>query len=102
MNPANCVSYGSCSSSDLGGKQKSNVNFCNAGGCRSSNVTPSCYCGDKAVLRTARTTKNKGKRFWGCPNFKVMLFVICVLFLCYFLCFLIKADVNGIFASEWK
>ncbi|QCD79348.1 hypothetical protein DEO72_LG1g2987 [Vigna unguiculata] len=31
---------------------------------------PNCYCGDKAMLRTAKTAKNKGERFWGCPNFK--------------------------------
>jgi len=102
MNPANCGSCGSCSSLNLGGKQNSSVNFCSASGCRSVNITPSCYCGDKVVLRTTKTAKNKGKRFWGCPNFKVMLFVISVLFLCNFLCFLIKIDVNGIFASEWK
>ena len=101
MNPTSCVSCGSCSSSDVGGKQKSSVN-CNEGGCRSSNVTPICYCGAKAVLRTVRTAKNKGKRFWGCPNFKVMLFVFCVLFLSDFLCFVIKSDIKGIFASEWK
>jgi len=101
MNPASCVSCGSCSSSDVGGKQKNSVN-CNAGGCRSSNVMPNCYCGAKAVLRIARTAKNKGKRFWGCPNFKVMSFVFFVLFLCYFVCFVKKSDVKGIFASEWK
>jgi len=90
MNPASCVSCGSCSSSDVGGKQKSSV-----------NMTPSCYCGAKAVLRTARIAKNKGKRFWGCPNFKVMLFVFYVLLLSDFLCFVIKSDVKGIFASEY-
>jgi len=87
MNPTNCGSCGSCSSSNLGGKQKSSVNFCSAGGCRSINVMPNCYCGDKAVLRTAKIAKNKGKRFWGCLNFKVMLFVIFVLFLCNFFVF---------------
>ncbi|QCE11032.1 hypothetical protein DEO72_LG10g2265 [Vigna unguiculata] len=70
MNPANCGSCGSCSSLNLGGKQNSSVNFCSASGCRSVNITPSCYCGDKVVLRTTKTAKNKGKRFWGCPNFK--------------------------------
>ncbi|QCD78911.1 hypothetical protein DEO72_LG1g2547 [Vigna unguiculata] len=29
-----------------------------------------CNCGEVAVLRTARTTKNGRKQFWGCPNYK--------------------------------
>ncbi|WVZ12309.1 hypothetical protein V8G54_016839, partial [Vigna mungo] len=29
-----------------------------------------CYCGDKFVLRTAKTTKNIGKQFWSCPRYK--------------------------------
>jgi len=45
------------------------------------NVTPICYCGDKAVLRTTKIAKNKGKIFWGCPNFKVMLICnLCIVF----------------------
>jgi len=32
---------------------------------------PVCYCGEKVVLRTARTPKNRGKQFWGCPKYKV-------------------------------
>ncbi|XP_022632084.1 uncharacterized protein LOC111240742 [Vigna radiata var. radiata] len=31
---------------------------------------PTCFCGQNAVFRIARTPKNKGKKFWGCPNFK--------------------------------
>ncbi|KAG2399937.1 uncharacterized protein HKW66_Vig0102090 [Vigna angularis] len=34
-------------------------------------VKPSCFYGRPTVFRVARTLKNKGKRFWGCPNFKV-------------------------------
>jgi len=30
-----------------------------------------CYCGEKAVLRTARTPKNREKQFWGYPKYKV-------------------------------
>ncbi|WVZ25186.1 hypothetical protein V8G54_003730 [Vigna mungo] len=30
-----------------------------------------CHCGEKTVLRTARTTKNRGKQFWGCPRYKL-------------------------------
>ncbi|KAG2404784.1 ATPase 4 [Vigna angularis] len=33
-------------------------------------VKPICFCGQNAVFRIARTPKNKGKRFWGCPKFK--------------------------------
>ncbi|XP_058759730.1 uncharacterized protein LOC131633036 [Vicia villosa] len=29
-----------------------------------------CYCGDKAILRRAKTTKSFGRQFWGCPHFK--------------------------------
>ncbi|KOM58078.1 hypothetical protein LR48_Vigan11g111200 [Vigna angularis] len=32
-----------------------------------------CYCGDLAVLRVAKTSKNEGKPFWGCPNYKNLL-----------------------------
>ncbi|KAG2372186.1 uncharacterized protein HKW66_Vig0209460 [Vigna angularis] len=34
-------------------------------------VKPTCFCGRPTVFRVARTPKNKGKRFWGCFNFKV-------------------------------
>ena len=46
---------------------------CNSchGGSRVSGSPPICDCGDIAVVRTARTTKNLGKQFWGCANFKV-------------------------------
>jgi len=30
-----------------------------------------CYCGEKATMRTVRTAKNRGRKFWGCPKFKV-------------------------------
>ncbi|WVZ07255.1 hypothetical protein V8G54_020601 [Vigna mungo] len=33
-------------------------------------LKPTCFCGENAVFRTARTPKNKGRRFWGCPKFK--------------------------------
>ncbi|KAG2384731.1 uncharacterized protein HKW66_Vig0118230 [Vigna angularis] len=33
-------------------------------------VKPTCVCGQNAVFRIAITPENKGKRFWGCPNFK--------------------------------
>jgi len=33
--------------------------------------TPHCHCGEIAVLRVARTAKNCGKQFWGCPHYKV-------------------------------
>ncbi|KOM56413.1 hypothetical protein LR48_Vigan10g230500, partial [Vigna angularis] len=30
-----------------------------------------CHCGEKSVLRTVKTSKNRGKQFWGCPRYKV-------------------------------
>ncbi|WVZ18596.1 hypothetical protein V8G54_005918 [Vigna mungo] len=32
--------------------------------------SPLCLCGEKTVVRTARTVKNRGKQFWGCPMYK--------------------------------
>ncbi|KOM27522.1 hypothetical protein LR48_Vigan432s002700 [Vigna angularis] len=39
---------------------------------RKENGTPSpiCYCGQSCVVRTAKTTKNRGKQFWGCSKYK--------------------------------
>jgi len=42
-----------------------------SGGWKGLGVTPICRCGDVAMIRTTRTTRNAGKKFWGCPNFKV-------------------------------
>jgi len=33
--------------------------------------SPFCFCGEIAVLRVAKTIRNAGKQFWGCPNYKV-------------------------------
>jgi len=38
---------------------------------RRFDLTPVCDCGEKAITRTNRTAKNKGRKFWGCPKFKV-------------------------------
>jgi len=38
---------------------------------RRFDFAPICYCGEKAIMRTARTAKNRGRKFWGCPKFKV-------------------------------
>ncbi|QCE03336.1 hypothetical protein DEO72_LG8g1360 [Vigna unguiculata] len=45
---------------------------CNSchGGSRVSGSPPIYDCGDIAVVRTTRTTKNLGKQFWSCANFK--------------------------------
>jgi len=63
----------SCSSCtcNVWGMQSPSVSSCGRGGCRSMVVTPICYCGEKSVLKMARTTKNKGKIFWDCPKCKV-------------------------------
>ncbi|WVY94397.1 hypothetical protein V8G54_033485 [Vigna mungo] len=34
------------------------------------NETPICHCGQRYVMRTANTTKNRGKHFWGCSKYK--------------------------------
>ena len=34
-------------------------------------VIPEGYCGQFVVLRIATTQNNAGKKFWGCPNYKV-------------------------------
>ncbi|WVZ12057.1 hypothetical protein V8G54_016587 [Vigna mungo] len=41
------------------------------GGWSRKEVSLSCHCGEKCVLRTAKTTKNLGKQFWGCPRYKL-------------------------------
>ncbi|QCD79332.1 hypothetical protein DEO72_LG1g2972 [Vigna unguiculata] len=38
---------------------------------RSAGGTQMCYCREVAVLRVAKTIKNFGKQFLGCPNYKV-------------------------------
>ncbi|WVZ25720.1 hypothetical protein V8G54_004264 [Vigna mungo] len=30
-----------------------------------------CHCGEKTVLRTAKSMKKRGKMFWGCPRYKM-------------------------------
>ncbi|WVZ14877.1 hypothetical protein V8G54_012443 [Vigna mungo] len=41
------------------------------GGWSRNEVSLSCDCGEKCVLRTAKTTKNRGRQFWGCPRYKL-------------------------------
>jgi len=38
---------------------------------KSASGTQMCYCGEVAALRVAKTVKNFGKQFLGCPNYKV-------------------------------
>ncbi|XP_052728443.1 uncharacterized protein LOC128195248 [Vigna angularis] len=40
------------------------------GACRGGGLIPTCYCGDIAVMKVAKTTKNAGRNFWGCPHYK--------------------------------
>jgi len=42
---------------------------------RSAGGTPMCYCGEVAALKVAKTVKNFGKQFLGCPNYKVLIIV---------------------------
>jgi len=45
--------------------------FTHATGSISAFVAPICDCGQFVVLRITTTEKNVGKKFWGCPNYKV-------------------------------
>ncbi|KOM28290.1 hypothetical protein LR48_Vigan511s011300 [Vigna angularis] len=62
----------SCSSSTCNGwrNEKCNVIFRGGGVFTIDGVSPLCLCGEKTVVRTARTAKNRGKQFWGCPKYK--------------------------------
>ncbi|XP_022631673.1 uncharacterized protein LOC111240593 [Vigna radiata var. radiata] len=55
----------SCSSSTCNGWRNENYNVVFRGG-----GSPLCLCGEKTVVRIARTVKNRGKQFWGCPMYK--------------------------------
>ncbi|XP_014492310.1 uncharacterized protein LOC106754762 [Vigna radiata var. radiata] len=41
------------------------------GGWNKKDASLICHCGEKSVLRTAKTTKNRGKLFWSCPGYKM-------------------------------
>ncbi|WVZ01024.1 hypothetical protein V8G54_027093 [Vigna mungo] len=32
--------------------------------------SPICHYGERSVMRTAKTMKNRGKQFWGCSKYK--------------------------------
>jgi len=52
--------------------QRSATSF-EGGSCRVLGSRPICDCGEVAVLRTIRTLKIVGRKFWGCANYKVRL-----------------------------
>ncbi|WVZ17781.1 hypothetical protein V8G54_010763 [Vigna mungo] len=62
----------SCSSSTCNGWWKKNPNLIcrGGGGSKIDGVSSVCLCGEKSILRTARTPKNRGKQFWGCRKYK--------------------------------
>ncbi|XP_052736154.1 uncharacterized protein LOC128197729 [Vigna angularis] len=62
----------SCSSSTCNGWRNQNCDVVFRGGGVSTidGVSPLCLCGQKTVVRTARTAKNRGKQFWSCPKYK--------------------------------
>ncbi|KOM27037.1 hypothetical protein LR48_Vigan375s000700 [Vigna angularis] len=62
----------SCSSSTCNGWRNQNCDVVFRGGGVSTidGVSPLCLCGEKTVVRTARTTKNRGKQFWSCLKYK--------------------------------
>ncbi|WVZ21086.1 hypothetical protein V8G54_008408 [Vigna mungo] len=41
------------------------------GGWNKKDASLICHCGEKSVLRTAKTTKNREKLFWDCPRYKM-------------------------------
>jgi len=57
----------SCSS---WGSQKQSVSS-TGGSYRVLGESPLWFCGESTVLRVAKTIRNAGKQFWGCPNYKV-------------------------------
>lgn len=74
----------SCSSSTYNEcrKQNRSLNYRSDKGWKSFNVSSIYHYGVKSVLRFVRTTKNRGKQFWGCPKYKVkfielMVFIYC-------------------------
>ncbi|QCE05971.1 hypothetical protein DEO72_LG9g980 [Vigna unguiculata] len=54
------------------------VSSCGAGGSRSLGLPPIYYCGEKSVLRTMKTAKNKEKQFWGGLKYKGI--TVCFIF----------------------
>jgi len=66
---ASSHSWSTCSCNGLGVQNRSDS--CHGGGSKRLGSMPVCYCGEQAFLRTARTLKNRGKQFWGCPKYKV-------------------------------
>ncbi|WVZ00588.1 hypothetical protein V8G54_026657 [Vigna mungo] len=64
----------SCSSStcnECRRKHLRSVSSRGDGGWNRNEASLICHCGEKSVLRTAKTSKNRGKQFWGCPRYKV-------------------------------
>ncbi|WVZ16939.1 hypothetical protein V8G54_009921 [Vigna mungo] len=65
----------SCSSSTCNacGKKhfRSTASSHGCGGWNKKDAQLICHCGEKTVLRTAKTMKNRGKLFWGCPRYKM-------------------------------
>jgi len=62
----------SCKSCTCSGNQNHGVSSC-GGGWKGLGVTPICQCGKVVVMRIAKTSRNVGNKFWGCPNIKVIL-----------------------------
>jgi len=63
--------YTTLSSSCTGCGVQKRGTFTHVVGNTSVFVVPICDCGEFVILRTTTTEKNVGKRFWGCPMYKV-------------------------------
>ncbi|KOM49433.1 hypothetical protein LR48_Vigan08g026000 [Vigna angularis] len=64
----------SCSSSTCNECRRKHLWFVSShgdGGWNRNEASLICHCGEKFVLRTAKTSVNQGKQLWGCPRYKV-------------------------------
>ncbi|BAU01254.1 hypothetical protein VIGAN_11044800 [Vigna angularis var. angularis] len=46
------------------------LSSCSAKRKKNGTSSPICHCGQRSVVRTAKTMKNRGKQFWGCSKYK--------------------------------
>ena len=58
----------SSSTCNVSGVQNPSVSCCGGGECMCMAVTPTCYCGEKSMLRTTRIAENRGKKMLGLPK----------------------------------
>ncbi|XP_022632865.1 uncharacterized protein LOC111240970 [Vigna radiata var. radiata] len=47
-----------------------NCHSSHGGGSMGLGIIPICNCGERTVVKMARTSKNAGRYFWSCRNYK--------------------------------